>query len=146
MLSKHYSKVVTDEKIYKYKPRLFLMVKIFSTQFPLEENAKLEDILEVGKTWILGVRNIPFKQRDLNSLQKHGDSIEGKGYRVELGKVETEDSPIFGLNYTSPGRPGVSYNVSMVTLKESNTPLVSVVLNYESEHAGGKTPFPPKKP
>ncbi|RLG12752.1 hypothetical protein DRN73_01755 [Candidatus Pacearchaeota archaeon] len=109
------------------------MVKVFSTQFPLNRAASLDDLLEIGKKWIRGSPHAPneFKEQ-LDELREYGDTIQFRGYSLELRKIQEKDKEFFGLKYHYPSE-GESWNVKMTSVRTPEVWDVAVEVDYSSK-------------
>lgn len=121
------------------------MVRVFSTQFPLNSEANLEKLLGVGRKWIAYSPHSPFREEELNSIKNHGNRITKDQYSLEFGKVKNGISSLIGLRYASPDGNYDLWTTSVVGLTEKENNWVSIAVDYDSTKAGGKIPTP-KKP
>ncbi len=117
------------------------MARLFSTQFPVDSSATLDEFLEAGKKWILGSPHASFKRGDLDKLVFHGEIIKSEGKTVELGRVNGEDYNTLGLAYTHPGEHGIdTWYTRVVGTKDDSKFWVGITVDYDS--AVGKASIP----
>lgn len=110
------------------------MKTLFSTQFPLNSHASLEDLLETKKNWIRDSPHSPIGIKDLSQLNKHGDYVKDGEYLVELGRSESNNCHILGIRYSTPfNRDRLSTTVISLKNEEGITTLVNV--DYDSSGA-----------
>lgn len=116
------------------------MAILFSTQFPIEPRASLDDLLETGKKWVYDSPNNPFEKEEIEFLGLHGD-ISKKGlYSLELGRVENDDSSLLGLKYVTPDRKDTIWTTYVIGVNERNKNWVSITVDYNSSKAGSRIP------
>lgn len=138
-------KFVGYPKVYKNKYFCFFMVKLFSTQFVLNNDSSLDDFLELGKNWVSGGPYPGFKYEQVRDLDNHGDVVEGGGFLFSVAKVSSDDYDAIGVNYQNPGRNNDYWGSEVVGVKYGDNFLVSVSVDYESSMANTNIPIS-KKP
>ena len=116
------------------------MKTLFSTQFPLNSHASLDDLLEVKKEWIRNSPHSPTRIKDLSQLNKHGDCVSDNEYSVELGRAEADNYHVLGIRYSTPfNKDRLSTTVISLKNEEGITTLVNV--DYDSSGARINVPI-----
>ncbi len=118
------------------------MIRLFSAQFPLNENASLEDLLKIGKRWISDSPWSVFGEMELANIGNHNDSLKKAEYSFDLVRAKQEDSEFLGLKYINPANGGDDkYHTTIVGFKSPHKFLTSVSIDYDSFGARTNAPF-----
>lgn len=120
-------------------------MKIFSTLFPIEERATLDDLLEVSKIWIEGSPHSPFETNDLKELREHNTTISKKNYTYGLARIDSDEEKLLGIEYSHPGKNNDCWTTQIVGNKTPNKFIISINQTYESHKATDRIHIP-KKP
>ena len=72
-----------------------------------------------------------FKEQ-LDELREYGDTIQFRGYSLELRKIQEKDKEFFGLKYHYPSE-GESWNVKMTSVRTPEVWDVAVEVDYSSK-------------
>src|SRR3989344_1835366 len=134
-----------NRKFYKYDSLAFFMIRLFSTQFPLNDSASLEAMLEAGKKWVSGSRWSIFREEDLLSIKNSGDLVNKEDYSFQLSRTSQGNDQFLGFKYINPGYAKDKFYTTVVGCKSSDKFLVSINIDYDSFGARPNAPYA-KKP
>ncbi len=121
------------------------MVRLFSTQFPINPDANLEDLLEIGKRWVLGSPHYQIPRKEIESLLEHGDSYESENLSFSLRRAKTDEYSTIGFRHQSFDRAGNLWTLKTVGTKTENYFLASVIVDYDTKKPTPRIPSS-KKP
>ena len=108
------------------------MARLFSTQFPLALESELENILDIGKTWINDSQYTRLNKEEVSSLRNHGDFSKNNGFYVEIGKIFSDDYSSVGIKYVTPSGENDNWQTIVIGTKSPAECRVSVTVDYET--------------
>lgn len=116
------------------------MVRLFSTQFPLDSGASLDSLLELGKKWIVDHKYSRLDKDEVSCLTQSGDFSEDGRERFELKRANAGNYEVAGLRYTNPDENGGVFIVDSIFLDEKPSKTCVINVTYETPVTGAKIP------
>lgn len=79
------------------------MARLFSTQFPLNNEKTLDDLLQITENWIITSKHNPFTEEEIKKL--NADSrISKEGYTITLSRYADDRIESLGLRLNIPDK------------------------------------------
>lgn len=118
----------------------------FSTEFPVNNDSSVEDVLTIARKWIAGSQHSKIKHDDFEpTIKKTEASIQVDNEHVATGYAAFDNYEISGLRYTKLERNGVEWISTIVASQTPHEHLVSIQISCETVRASSTLPTP-KKP
>lgn len=117
----------------------------FSTEFPINSESSIEDVVQLACKWIAGSPHSKFKNRNFSELPKNSEKIFSiENEQVTIATAYDIDHEIGGLRYSFTDQ-GLEWITSIVSSKTKEKHLLSIQVSCEALNTTAKLP-PPKKP
>ncbi len=120
---------------------------VLATEIPVSPDRSVQDLLEVGRQWILGSPHAKFTRESFPAMPEDGNEIEAiqGGDVVILGLASRSGAePIAGLRYVQSENDGLVWSTELVGAHDGHRFLVSLRVDCEAE--SWRSLPPPKKP
>ncbi|MGQ4658630.1 hypothetical protein [Aeromonas enteropelogenes] len=118
----------------------------FSTEFPINNESSVEDVLTIARKWIADSRHSKIKHHDFEpTIRKTEASISIDNEHVTTGYAAFDDYEISGLRYTKLEKGGVEWTSTIVASQTPHEHLVSIQISCETIRTSSSLPAP-KKP
>jgi hypothetical protein len=117
----------------------------FSTEFPIDPNKSIEDVVRLACAWVSGSPHTKIAKEDLSEIPIDAEKIVTSEFeRVSIATANGGEFDIGGLNH-SRNENGLEWTTSIVSLKTSSSHLLSLQVSCEAMNTAVRLP-PPKKP
>ena len=107
-----------------------MSVLSFSTQFPVNREATVDDLIRVSRLWLEGSPHSKISDIacDVNSEAEFSSGLE----RVWIIRLEDNDNEFMGLRYRAPTDKDITWRTEIAAVKNSDIFLISVRVYRES--------------